>query len=97
MDLRSEGWRATARVLALDAAGPLVAALSSLLLAWPRTANTIEAVDGAEMALAAARGTLAHPPGFPVYTALVDVLVAPDNDNPYAACARISCVLNACA
>lgn len=83
-------------VAVVRAVAPSLAVSAAVIgLAGPRTATSLQRVDGAEMALAAARGTLAHPPGFPLYTTLLDVLVGPGVENPYAASAIVSCALTA--
>lgn len=77
------------------AVAALGAAVPTLLLSWPRTATTLQGVDGAEMALTAARGTLLHPPGFPTYAALLQLVVGDRGEATYAACATLSALLHA--
>ena len=56
----------------------------ALVLYLPRTAVGVQPGDGAEFALAAATGSLVHPPGFPVYTAITALCAKLWAGNPYA-------------
>ncbi len=76
----------------------LVVASIVWVLLLPRAARTVQAVgDGCEMAMAAVRGTLVHPPGFPLYTALNDLIVAGTSGDPYGVLALSSALFTGAA
>ena len=64
-----------------------------LALLLPRTAITPQDNDSAELATAAVLQSLLHPPGFPLYSSLADLLVAFFPSNPFLTLA----VFSACA
>jgi hypothetical protein len=68
-------------------------------LALPRTTDTIQGVDGAEFAMAAVRGSLVHPPGYPLVTTLMHGLwrLTGPWDNPMAVLAQFCALQNALA
>lgn len=64
---------------------------------YPRTALTIQESDGAEFALAAVKGSLVHPPGYPLYSWLAELVVKIFPANPYHALAVFSAICQALA
>lgn len=68
----------------------LALVLVNLLLLWPRAAIGPQESDGAELAVVAFRGSLAHPPGYPLYSMLASLAVWISPANPYLALAQLS-------
>jgi Protein of unknown function (DUF2723) len=77
----------------------LLNAAIHLLSAWPRTTDGIQGVDGAEFAMAAVRGSLVHPPGYPVVTTMMHGLwqLTGPWDNPMAMLSHLCALQNAIA
>ncbi|MBN8550868.1 MAG: DUF2723 domain-containing protein [Deltaproteobacteria bacterium] len=89
--------RALSQGRLIFSAAVLVALLSFWLLYFPRAALTIQESDGAEFALVAAKGSLAHPPGYPLYSWLGQLLAQLFPQNPYYVLAVFSAVCQALA
>lgn len=71
-------------------------ALAVFFIAYfPRIAVTIQESDGAEFALAAVKGSLVHPPGYPLFSWVADVLVTLFPHNPYRTLAIFSALSQA--
>ena len=68
-----------------------------LVLALPRTAVGPQGVDSSELVVVATAGSLAHPPGYPLFSWLAEVLSALFPANPFATLATGNAVLQAIA
>lgn len=80
-----------------DALGALIVMVVVLALAVPRTALGPQAGDSSELVLVALKGTLAHPPGYPLFSLLLEGAVALSPANPFLTCALVSAALQALA
>lgn len=69
-----------------------IVVISFLLAIWGSTAVTIQESDGAELAASAVTKSLIHPPGYPLYMAIADQLVALFPKNPYSTLSKFSAV-----
>lgn len=72
-----------------------VAACFLFLVYEPRAARSIQESDGPEMLLSALKGSLVHPPGYPLYTSLAYVWVRLFPCNPYYSLAIFSALCQA--
>ncbi|MBX7143582.1 MAG: DUF2723 domain-containing protein [Oligoflexia bacterium] len=75
----------------------LVMAAFCVALFWPLVASGPQNSDGAELAVAALRGSLVHPPGYPLYSLISSLLVQLNPSSPYEHLARLSVLFQALA
>lgn len=75
----------------------LVAVFLFFVVYDPRTTVTLQESDGGEFAAAAARWSLVHPPGYPLYSWVASALVRAIPCNPYHTLASFSALCQALA
>lgn len=76
--------------------GLLVCSLA-LLVTLPRAATGPQESDGAELVVAAIHGSLAHPPGYPIYLTILGWILNLIPGEPYLVASRVSCIMQSIA